>query len=253
MFFDLLDSGDESSKPATLSFPTEASKDKPGEVSPAHVALNTAYKSLKTRLLRSEAENKKLQRRLTKMSSPTDTSVPNSSSAAKVPQEDSVGEVHGNLLRPKVTQRIANQDNINHQRHGSWGYTNDRPGETGQYCRLLEIQLAKIEEERDRLRSELKDVRVKLTDQTLRSENTKRQETEHLQHIKRLQEQVRTAELRVADAGHQHEMLQKQVRDAQVERGELKSKIRSLERSLTENTKPAPRTSRAHPAEKNGA
>ena len=143
------------------------------------------------------------------------------------------------MLRPKATDKFATQDRVSHQRHGSWGYTNDRPGESSQYCRLLEIQLSKIEEERDRLRCELKDVRVKLTDQTLRSENTKRAESEHLQRIEQLQQQVRASELQVADARHEQELLQKQVRDAQVERGELKSKIRSLQRTVTEHTKAA--------------
>ena len=233
---DAVDSSDEPFNPVTLSFPTQASRENSSEASSAHVALNTAYNSLKTRLLRSEEENRNLQRRISKMTS-HGTSSPKRRNS-KTPQEDSPVD-RSAILRVKAVDGVASQDGVNHQRHGSWGYASDRTADsnTNQYCRLLEIQLSKIEEERDRLRSELKDVRVKLTEQTLRSESTKHSGGEHTQQVDQLQQQVRAAELQVADAGHKCEMLQKQVRDAQEERSELKAKIRSLERAIAENAK----------------
>lgn len=232
------------------------------EITQAHVALSTAYNSLKTRLIRSETEKEALKRELRATQSKPQTS--DSPTMRRSPQHDRSlnPQRHEfvpndpNILRKKLNNGLARQepDSV-HARHGSWGYANDNPHAEGQYCKLLEIQLSKVEEERCRLQEELREVRLKLTEMSLKSDQSKRHQVGVVaQPDPSMVALQRDLQQQVVELTGQNEMLDHRYRDSLREKDVLKSTIVALKKQLSEKPQRdrSPSTSMARIG-KNGA
>lgn len=153
-----------------------AVSDKSGEdseIRQAHTALNTAYHSLKTKLNKVENENKGLKALLRKhetinMSFSTSQTGENGTP----PQNGGLQLPSTNVSRPEATKHHQNgllrrhsarlSEENQHRRHGSWAHFNDVSSPSGeQYVKFMEMQIESTEKERNVLKAELEQLRLR--------------------------------------------------------------------------------------------
>ena len=200
--------------------------------------MSTAYNSLKTRLLKSEAEKQELKRELKGMHSHYREKDQSSPTMQRTPQVSSGPELALNgshILRQK--QNVAcREDSNTHQRHGSWGYSNDHLRTENQYLKLMEVQINKVEEERNRLQTELKEVRLKLAEYSMKSDQVKAKEQQNMCNVsthRELARQLAEAKERLTVLSEQNQTLLKSEKDLKCEKEVLQDKIVSCEKLLS--------------------